>query len=70
MPPIDCYKKRYTMRATGQDGANVVVTIPPAFLQREADKHNMTIVQFIRKYKAVAHYNGMDGVLYKFEEVK
>ena len=62
------YRKRYRMRSQGEDGLNTVVSIPPAVIEAEAEKHNLTIEEFINKFVVVAQYNGIEGILYTFEE--
>jgi len=66
----DAYKRRYKMRAVGQDGLNIVVSIPRLVIKREAEKHGLTIGKFLEQYKAVAQFDNFDGVIYTFEEIK
>lgn len=66
----DTYKRRYKMRAVGADGLNIVVSIPRVVIEREAEKRNLSVDDFLQKFRAVAMYNNFDGVLYNFEEVK
>ena len=71
MPKIkDSYKKRYKMRALGQGGLNIVVSIPRVVVQREAEKHELTIEEFLEQFKAVAQYDNFEGVRYTFEEIQ
>ena len=65
----DSYKRRYKMRAVGQDGLNIVVSIPRVVIEREAEKRRLTLKEFLAQFKAVAQYNSFDGVLYTFEEI-
>ncbi|MBA7666556.1 hypothetical protein ES703_74637 [subsurface metagenome] len=65
----DAYKKRYKMRALGENGLNIVVSIPRVVIEREAERRGLTVGQFLEKFKAVAQYNNFDGVAYYFEEV-
>jgi len=65
----DAYKRRYKMRALGEDGLNIVVSIPRVVIEREAEKHGVTIPEFLEQFKAVAQYNSFEGVAYYFEEV-
>ena len=64
----NAYKKRYKMRALGEDGHNTVVSLPRAFLEREADKRGLTVRKFLEDFRAVAHFNGFEGIYYSFEE--
>ncbi len=66
----DSYKRRYKMRAVGQDGLNIVVSIPRVVIEREAEKHGLTIPEFLEQFKAVAQYDNFEGVRYTFEEIK
>ena len=64
------YKKRYKMRALGTDGLNTVVSIPRVVIEREAEKHRLTIEEFREQFRAVAQYDNFEGVRYTFEEIK
>lgn len=65
----DTYKKRYKIRALGEDGLNTVVSIPRPVIEREASKKHLSIEEFIKTHRAVAHYNNFDGVFYAFEKI-
>ena len=43
----DSYKKRYRMSALGEDGLNIVVSIPRMVILREAEKRELTIEEFL-----------------------
>lgn len=64
----DSYKRRYKMRAVGQDGLNIVVSIPRVVIAREAEKRGLTLGEFLDQFKAVAQFDNFDGVVYTFEE--
>ncbi|MBA7582656.1 hypothetical protein ES708_24592 [subsurface metagenome] len=66
----DSYKKRYRMRALGEGGLNIVVSIPRVVIEREAERRGLTIGEFLDQFKAVAQYNNFEGVLYTFEEIE
>ena len=66
----DSYKKRYKMRALGEDGKNIVVSIPRIVIEREAEKREITIGEFLEQFRAVAQFNSFEGVLYTFEEIE
>ena len=71
MPKVeDSYKRRYKMRMVGADGMNIVVSIPRVVIQREAERHALTIEKFLERFKAVAHYDNFQGVRYTFEKVE
>ena len=63
------YKKRYKMNVVGKDGATTTVAIPPEVIDRKAEEFGSRPEEFIRCYKAVAHYDNFDGVFYTFERV-
>ena len=65
----DSYKRRYKMRAVGQDGLNIVVSIPRVVIEREAERRGLTVGEFLEQFKAVAQYDNFEGVRYTFEEV-
>ena len=63
------YKRRYRMNVVGKDGATTTVAIPPQVIDRKAEEVGLRPEEFIRSYKAVAHYDNFDGVFYAFEKV-
>lgn len=68
MPVKDSYKRRYKMRAVGENSLNIVVSIPRVVIEREAEKRGLTVGDFLEQFKAVAQFDNFDGVLYTFEE--
>lgn len=66
----DALKRPYKMRAQGERGLNTVVSIPRQVIAREAEKQGISIEEFIKRFKAVAHYDSFDGIFYAFEEVE
>lgn len=63
------YKKRYKMNAVGKDGLTTTVAIPPEVIDRKAEEEGITPEEFLKTYRAVAQYNGFEGVLYTFEKM-
>lgn len=63
----DTYKKRYKMRTLGEDGLNIVVSIPRIVIEREAEKREITIGEFLERFRAIARFDNFDGVHYTFE---
>lgn len=61
------YKKRYKMVSMGKDGATTTVALPPEVIAKKAEEAGLTIDEFIKQYRVVAHYNNFDGVFYVFE---
>lgn len=66
----DAYKRRYKMRAVGENGMNIVVSLPRVVIERETEKHGLTIPEFLEQFRAVAQFDNFEGVLYTFEEIK
>ena len=66
----DSYKKRYRMRALGEGGLNIVVSIPRMVIEREAGKRWLTIGEFLERFRAIAQFDNFDGIVYTFEETK
>ena len=61
-------RRSYRMRSLGENGLNTVVGIPPAVVEREASIFGRGVVVLIKIYRAVAHYDHFEGILYTFEE--
>lgn len=67
----EAYRKVYKFRlAQGKERKSIEVTFPYEVIDKEARKHGLTIDEFIKKYQAVALFNGFEGVTYIFEEIK
>ena len=64
----DAYKRHYKMRAVGQDGLNIVVSIPRLVIKREAEKRILTVGEFLEQFEAVAQFDNFDGIIYTFEK--
>ncbi len=65
----DAYKRRYKMRSLGEDGLNIVVSIPRVVIEREAEKRGLTIRGFLEQFRAVAQFDNFEGVVYTFEGI-
>jgi len=61
------YEKRYKMRTLGENGLNIVVSIPRIVIEKEARQRNLTISEFLEQYSAVAQYNSFEGIHYNFK---
>lgn len=66
---MDAYKRRYKMRAVGQDGLNIIVSMPRVVVEREAERQGLTVGEFLQQFKAVAQYNNFEGIIYTFEQI-
>jgi hypothetical protein len=65
----ETFKGRYRMRRTGPTSKfNVVTSIPPPVVQREAESHGLSMDEFVKRFEAVVHYGGFKGVYITFEE--
>ena len=60
------YQKIYKMRQQGDRNKNVVVSIPPEIIEKEARIRNLSVDNFVDQFRVIACYNGFEGVLYKF----
>lgn len=63
----DAYKRCYKMRALGEDGLNIVVSIPRIVIEREAEKREITVGEFLQQFRAIAQFDNFPGVVYTFE---
>lgn len=63
------YKNHYRMNVVGKGGATTTVAIPPQVIDRKAEEVGLGAEEFIRCYKAIAHYDNFDGVFYAFEKI-
>ena len=61
------YEKRYKMRTLGENGLNIVVSIPRIVIEKEARERKLTISEFLEQYYAVAQYNSFEGIHYNFK---
>ncbi len=63
------YQKLYKMRRVGEDGLNIVVSIPPEVVEKEARKRGLTIQQFVEQFRVMAEFNSFEGVHYNFQPI-
>lgn len=68
MATQSAYEKYYKIRTTGEDGLNIVVSIPRVVIEREAKRRNLTVAEFIEQYCAVAQYDSFEGIHYMFKK--
>jgi len=68
--PIDAYIKTYIMRTSGKRSRTIEVTVPRDVIVRQARRVGLSIDEYLKQYRAVAHYNDFDGVYYRFEKHK
>ena len=66
----NAYRRRYRLRTPGAGRNYIQITLPYEVVEREARVRGLSIEEFTRQFRAVAHYNdGFDGVYYTFESV-
>ena len=63
------YTKKYSLNIVGENKSTTTVAIPPEVIDRKAEEVGLSPEEFIKRYKAVAHYDNFDGVYYAFERV-
>lgn len=49
---------------------SIKVTFPYEVVEREAQKHTLTVEEFLKRFQAVAQYDNFEGVHYTFEEIR
>ena len=64
----ESYRATFKMRIVGE--GSVEVTLPKVVVVREARKHGLSLQEFVKQFRAVANFNGIDGILYQFELVE
>lgn len=67
----NCYQRFYRLRYNQRNvtKGSIEVTFPFQVVDKEARKHNLPVDEFIKKFQVVAHFNGVEGVLYTFEPI-
>ena len=63
------YERAYKMRMQGEDGLNIVVSIPRLVIESQARDKGLSIPEFLKQYKAVAQFNSFEGVHYYFKPI-
>jgi len=64
-------KKGYKIhQAAGEDKSTREVTIPKEVIEREANKRDMTVEEFVDSYMAVWYADRFDGVHLRFEKME
>ena len=62
----DCYTKDFTIRIAGQDRGSIVTTIPREVVEREARRQGLSVVEFVKGFKAEWLFNNFGGSLLRF----
>jgi len=68
--PIDAYTRTYIMRTAGKRSRTIEVTVPRDVIVRQARRAGLTIDEYLKQYRAVAHFNDSDELYYRFEKYK
>lgn len=67
----DAYHKVYKLRVA--QGYNTKrsyeVTFPFQVIEKEANRNKLSVEEFVQQFKAVACFNGFEGVIYKFVKI-
>jgi len=64
------YKKNYRLRVTGYKEGTVEVSVPKDMVMRLARRVGLTIREYIKQYRAVAIYDEVDSLYYRFEKIE
>ncbi len=67
--PYAGYRRVYKMRAEGENGLSIRVSMPKDVIDKAARERGLSIADFIKQYRAVATYDSFDGIHYTFERV-
>lgn len=62
------YENSYKLRQAVPGRNSLEVTFPYPVVEKEAKSRGLTVGQFIKKFRAVAQFNGFPGVRYIFRE--
>jgi hypothetical protein len=67
----EAFKVRYRLRRTGygQKRYNMVVSIPPVVIEKECERHRLSLAGFIKRFEAIAYYGSFPGCYVTFEEL-
>ena len=60
-------RREYQIRVPVEGRKSFTVTMPYEVVEREARRRNLSLEEFLEKYKAVAHFDDFEGVFYSFE---
>jgi len=63
------YRKKYRLRTAIRGRKSIEVTFPYEVVEKEARNRGLSILAFLRGFRAVAEYNNFEGVIYTFEKI-
>ena len=66
----NAYTRIFRMQATGADGQTTRVSVPRDVVKKEAGKHNMSIEEFLEKFRIEWRYNSFPGVYGMFVSIE
>jgi hypothetical protein len=64
------YKRAFKIRILVPGKRHAVAGIPYEVLEREATLRNLTVDEFIKRFKVVAEYDNFEGIHQTFQEIK
>lgn len=59
--------RKYRLTQQGMGGKSVTTILPPEVVKRNAEHNGLSVIDFRKKYQAVAHYSDPNRVTYTFE---
>jgi hypothetical protein len=65
----DTYQRPYRLRMAQPGAKTLEVTFPYEVVEREARRNGLSIDEFVKQFQVVAHFNGIDGVVYTFQRI-
>lgn len=67
--PEQGYERAYRLRIAVTGRRSVEVTLPYEVIERKAKEQNLTVLEFVARFQAVAVFNSFDGVWCRFEPI-
>ena len=64
------YKDYFKIRIPVKGRKYIIVGMPYRVIQREADKRQLSVNDFINKFVAIAEYDNFDFIKYTFKELE
>ena len=65
----DAYRRPYRLRMAQPGAKTFEVTFPYEVVEREARKNELSVEEFVKSFQVIAHFNGIEGVVYTFERI-
>lgn len=61
------YKKEYRLKVLVPGKKSINVTFPYEVVQREAERQDISVEQFLKDFVVIAEYDNFNGVRYSFK---